>query len=189
MVLKGFTQPQFRHPLGRVFTVEIRPGVVVDHPHTLRTLDDVDRPVARDEKLFLSELPLVVPSISQVFQKDPVVERFEHWARQHLANGFSLKGAALAVGASERTLARRLQAVLGKSPLSYFQDLRVERAVHLLQTTNASVEQIAEKVGYADGVTLRTLLRRKVGRGARELRQLETWQSKGGADEGEPIDP
>ena len=35
----------------------------------------------------------------------------------------------------QRTLARRLKDTLGKTPLSYFQDLRVERAVHLLKTT------------------------------------------------------
>jgi transcriptional regulator GlxA family with amidase domain len=67
-------------------------------------------------------------------------------------------------------LARRLQRVLGKTPLSYFQDLRVERAVHRLRTSRASVDAIATEVGYADGVTLRTLLRRKLGKGVRELR-------------------
>jgi transcriptional regulator GlxA family with amidase domain len=60
--------------------------------------------------------------------------------------------------------------VLGKTPLSYFEDLRVERAVHRLRTSRASVDTIATEVGYADGVTLRTLLRRKLGRGVRELR-------------------
>ena len=101
---------------------------------------------------------------------DPLVERFERWARRQLAEGFSLGEAARAVVTSERTLARRLQSVLGKSPLAYVQDLRVERAVHLLQTSSASVDQIAAQVGYADGVTLRTLIRRKIGRGVRELR-------------------
>ncbi|MBY0247521.1 MAG: helix-turn-helix domain-containing protein [Nitrospiraceae bacterium] len=101
---------------------------------------------------------------------DPLVERFERWARRQLAQGFSLSEAARAVVTSERTLARRLQSVLGKSPLAYVQDLRVERAVHLLKTSNASVDQIAAQVGYADGVTLRTLIRRKIGRGVRELR-------------------
>src|SRR5271163_3283782 len=101
---------------------------------------------------------------------DAVVERFERWARENLSNGFSLDDASRAIGASPRTLARRLRAVLGKSPLSYFQDLRVERAVHLLQTTKVSVEGIAAEIGYSDGVTLRTLLRRKLGRGVREIR-------------------
>jgi transcriptional regulator GlxA family with amidase domain len=64
-----------------------------------------------------------------------------------------------------------MHAALGKSPLVYFQDLRVERAVHLLKTSNASVDQIASEVGYAEGVTLRALLRRRLGRGVREIRQ------------------
>ncbi|HEY6331674.1 MAG TPA: helix-turn-helix domain-containing protein, partial [Blastocatellia bacterium] len=85
--------------------------------------------------------------------------------------GFSLDEAARAVGSSKRTLARRLHAVLGKSPLSYFQDLRVERAVHLLKTSSESVEEIAARVGYTEGVTLRTLLRRRLGYGIKEIRR------------------
>jgi transcriptional regulator GlxA family with amidase domain len=106
----------------------------------------------------------------QLAHNDPMIERFEIWARRRLAKGFSLSDAARSAGTSERTLARRLRSVLGKSPLSYFQDLRVERAVHRLRTSNASVDRIAAEIGYSDGVTLRTLLRRKLGRGIREIR-------------------
>ena len=116
----------------------------------------------------VSQATFVIPD--HLAHNDPVVERFEHWARHHLAKGFSLASAARSVGTSERTLARRLRTVLGKSPLSYFQDLRIERAVHLLQTSHASVDRIASQIGYSDGVTLRTLLRRKLGRGVRDLR-------------------
>lgn len=104
---------------------------------------------------------------------DPLVEKFERWARGRLSEGFSLDVAADAVGASKRTLARRLQQVLGKTPLSYFQDLRVERAVHLLKTSDKSPDEIAALVGYADGVTLRALLRQRLGRGVREMRSRE----------------
>jgi transcriptional regulator GlxA family with amidase domain len=100
---------------------------------------------------------------------DELVGRFERWARAHLAR-FTLSEAAHGVGASERTLERRIQAVLGRSPLSYVQDLRVELAIHRLRTTQQSVDEIAEAVGYGDGATLRTLLRKKTGRGLRELR-------------------
>jgi transcriptional regulator GlxA family with amidase domain len=101
---------------------------------------------------------------------DPIVQRFERWARGRLATGFSLEEAAKAVGASKRTLARRMQDVLGKTPLSYFQSLRVERAVHLLKTGDASVDQIAARVGYADGATLRALLRRELDLGVKQIR-------------------
>ena len=101
---------------------------------------------------------------------DPVVERFETWARARLARPFSLDDAARAVGSSKRTLARRMHCVLGKSPLSYLQGLRVERAVHLLRTSSSNVDEIAAKVGYSDGATLRALLRRRLNLGVKEIR-------------------
>jgi transcriptional regulator GlxA family with amidase domain len=104
---------------------------------------------------------------------DPIILRFESWARARLKHGFSLNDAARAVGASKRTLARRMESVLGKTPLSYFQSLRVERAVHLLKTGNASVEEVAERVGYSDGTTLRTLLRRELNLGVKEIRRTQ----------------
>jgi len=102
---------------------------------------------------------------------DPLVQRFESWARARLAHGFSLDDAAKAVGSSKRTLARRMQSVLGKSPLAYFQSLRVERAVHLLKTSSASVEEVALRVGYTEGATLRVLLRRRLSLGVKEIRR------------------
>jgi transcriptional regulator GlxA family with amidase domain len=102
---------------------------------------------------------------------DPIVERFESWARASLTRGFSLDDAAKAVGSSKRTLARRMQSVLGRTPLSYFQSLRVERAVHLLKTGSASVEEVATRVGYNGGATLRALLRRRLNLGVREIRK------------------
>jgi transcriptional regulator GlxA family with amidase domain len=105
---------------------------------------------------------------------DPLVRQFEKWARERLGESFSLDDAASAMGVGKRTLERRLNDVLGKGPLAYFQDLRVERAVHLLRTSSDDVEKIAAAVGYADGVTLRNLLRRKLGRGVREIRAGRT---------------
>ena len=106
-----------------------------------------------------------------LIHSDPLVERFERWARSRLSHGFSLDEAARASGSSKRTLARRLRSVLGKTPLSYFQSLRVEHAVHLLKTSTESVDEIAARVGYADGVTLRTLLRRRLNLGIKEIRR------------------
>jgi transcriptional regulator GlxA family with amidase domain len=106
-----------------------------------------------------------------LIHSDPVVQRFETWARSRLSRGFSLDAAAKAAGASKRTLARRMEKTVGQSPLSYFQGLRVERAVHLLKTGSASVDEIAVRVGYADGTTLRTLLRRRLNLGIKEIRR------------------
>ncbi|MBE1162193.1 GlxA family transcriptional regulator [Dyella acidiphila] len=115
-----------------------------------------------------SQAPYIIPN--HLAQADPLILRFERWAREQLKHGFSLQQAADALATSARTLQRRCQAVLGKSPLDYFQDLRVERARALVQGSGMDLEAIAAEVGYADGATLRTLLRERLGRGVRELR-------------------
>jgi len=51
-----------------------------------------------------------------------------------------------------------------------FQDLRVERAQSLLHGSGLDLDAIAAEVGYADGATLGTLLRQRLGRGVRDLR-------------------
>ena len=115
-----------------------------------------------------SQAPYIIPN--HLAQTDPLVLRFERWARENLNKGFSLTDAAAALATSPRSLQRRCQAVLGKAPLAYVQDLRVERARSLIHGSGLDLDAIAAEVGYVDGATLRTLLRQRLGRGVRELR-------------------
>ena len=115
-----------------------------------------------------SQAHYVIPG--HLAHTDPLIGRFERWARGRLSDGFSLQEGAKALATSPRTLQRRMEAVLGKSPLAFFQDLRVEHAQHLVRTSGLDLDSIAAEVGYVDGATLRTLLRRRLGRGIREIR-------------------
>ncbi len=90
---------------------------------------------------------------------DQLVRDFEMHARATLAQPVDMARIAEALGTSRRTLERRTQAALGMSPLSVIRRLRIERASHLLRTTDQTVEQIAPQVGYANASTLRSLLR------------------------------
>jgi transcriptional regulator GlxA family with amidase domain len=125
-----------------------------------------------------SQAGYVIPGY--LAQADPLVERFERWARDHLATGFSLPEAASALSVTGRTLQRRTEAVLGKSPLAFFQDIRVERAQYLISIGD-DLESIAGDVGYADPATLRNLLRHRLGRGVRELRAEKRQQARDGS--------
>jgi transcriptional regulator GlxA family with amidase domain len=78
--------------------------------------------------------------------------------------------AAKAIGVSERTLQRAVQRTIGTSPIRFIQDLRIERARHLLRTTGMSMETISRKVGYERPQTLRALLRERTGKTVSDLR-------------------
>lgn len=137
--------------------------------------DRVARHLLLDERA--SQAPFA--AASHLDHDDPLVRRFESWARAHLGEPFDLTRAARAVAASERTLQRRVAAALGTSPLAFVQDLRLERAVHLLRTTGESVDEIAARVGYGEGGTLRALLRRRLRVGVRALRPARVTGARG----------
>ena len=73
-------------------------------------------------------------------------------------------------GALHSGLQRCVQRVLGTSPIRFVQDLRIERASHLLRTTDLSLEAISRKVGYEHPNTLRVLLRERTGKTTTTLR-------------------
>ncbi|MGW2651605.1 helix-turn-helix domain-containing protein [Streptomyces sp. FXJ1.172] len=109
---------------------------------------------------------------SALAQSDPTVAAFERWARERLAEPISIPDAARSIGVSNRTLQRSVQRTLGTSPIRFIQDLRIERASHLLRTTELSMETIARKVGYEHPNTLRVLLRERTGKTTTALRGI-----------------
>ncbi|MCB5181990.1 GlxA family transcriptional regulator [Streptomyces antimicrobicus] len=100
---------------------------------------------------------------SHLARTDPTVSAFESWVRAHLDQPLRMADAARAVGASERTLQRAVDKVLGVSPLRFAQTIRLEQAAHLLRTTDLPTEAVARRVGYENASTLTTLLRKRLG--------------------------
>lgn len=72
---------------------------------------------------------------------------------------------------SERTLARRIQAATGNSPSALIQFVRLKHARALLETSQLSVDRIAEHVGYRDATALRRLMRKVFATTPRHFRK------------------
>lgn len=99
-------------------------------------------------------------AISHLASRDQLISDFERHVRAHLDEPLDLAAVTAALGTSRRTLERRAAATLGMSPLRLIQRLRVERARHLLLTTDRTVDDVARDVGYLNAASLRALLRR-----------------------------
>lgn len=115
-----------------------------------------------------SQIPYM--AIGLLAASDASVARAAAWARSRLGQHIPVNDLAAAAGLSPRTFARRVSGATGLSPIQFLQQMRLERAVELIETTNLAFEEIAYQVGYSDQSTLRGLLRRTLGAGPRELR-------------------
>ncbi|MBE2315115.1 helix-turn-helix domain-containing protein [Solirubrobacter sp. CPCC 204708] len=77
------------------------------------------------------------------------------WALQHLERPLTVRELAAHAHVSERTFARRFQAETGVSPLRWLLSARVDAARTLLETTAASVDDIADRCGFGTAANLR----------------------------------
>lgn len=109
-------------------------------------------------------------AVSLLAASSESVARAAAWARGRLGEPIAVADLAAAVGQSPRTFSRRVARATGLSPVQFLQQLRVERAIELIETTALPFEEIAFRVGYADPSTLRVLVRRGAGLGPRDLR-------------------
>lgn len=84
------------------------------------------------------------------------VHRVQDLIDVRFADRLALAELAAGAGLSERTLTRRFAASTGLTPLRYQQELRVERAEHLI-SQGVTVESAARAVGFQDARMLRRL--------------------------------
>ena len=92
----------------------------------------------------------------------PFAREVEHWLAAHIANRYSLDAAAAAFGVSSRTFLRRVKAATGRTPLALLQEIRLDQAKRLLETTDLAIAEIAARVGYQDVPSFHRLFQRTV---------------------------
>lgn len=85
------------------------------------------------------------------------------WATSRLDQPLDAAALARKGGVSPRTLARRFETQAGTTPHQWLTHQRVLAAQRLLETSDASVDRVAELSGFATPETLRFHFRRKVG--------------------------
>lgn len=103
--------------------------------------------------------------------KDPRLIRVLQLIHQHVEHHWTLDTLGAAAGMSRATLQRRFKDVVGQSPMSYLGQWRMSKAYQLLKYSNASLDNIADLVGFADARTLRIAFQREYQLTPSELRK------------------
>ncbi len=85
------------------------------------------------------------------------------WALERLGEEVSLPAMAAHARMSVRTFSRRFKAETGQSPGTWLLQQRVRHACHLLETTDLSVDRVAESAGLGTAASLRHHLSSELG--------------------------
>ncbi|MER7514936.1 helix-turn-helix domain-containing protein [Streptomyces sp. NPDC126499] len=85
------------------------------------------------------------------------------WALAHLHEPIQLRDLAVRESMSVRTFTRRFRDEVGVSPGQWLTQQRVERARHLLETTDLPVDQVAHDSGFGTAQSLRVHLQSAIG--------------------------
>jgi transcriptional regulator GlxA family with amidase domain len=85
------------------------------------------------------------------------------WALRHLDRPLTVECLAGRAHMSARTFARRFRAVTGTTPLQWLLQQRVFTAQQLLEGTELSVEEVAERCGFGSATALRLHFERRFG--------------------------
>jgi len=81
---------------------------------------------------------------------DELIAEIQFWLRTNLNTELTLTDIAKQFGMSQRSFTRRFKAATGVRATQYWQQLRIEMAKELLASSNLSIQEIADQVGYQD---------------------------------------
>ncbi|WP_135507544.1 GlxA family transcriptional regulator [Roseovarius aestuariivivens] len=94
--------------------------------------------------------------------EDPRVRRVQLAIYENPDASLSLKILANMAAMSERSLVRRFKELTGKTISSYTEDVRLDLACRLLETSNLSMKSVAAKSGFGTAATMRRVFARRL---------------------------
>jgi transcriptional regulator GlxA family with amidase domain len=157
----------FADPLGRIVTAG---GSTSWHDLALHIISRHVSPgeAMRIAKVYLlkwhdeGQLPYE-PLVRPQPHSDATVRACENWLREHFREPGAVARAVAHARTPERTLKRRFKRATGLALIDYLQNLRIEEAKSLLESSERPVDEISYEIGYEDASFFRRLFKRRTG--------------------------
>ena len=94
---------------------------------------------------------------------DIEILKVQEWIESNYSELITISTLASIAGLGERTFARRFKKATGDTPIEYLQQIRIEIARDMLETTNNTVDSITQDTGYEDVSSFRRLFKKYTG--------------------------
>jgi AraC-like DNA-binding protein len=105
---------------------------------------------------------------------DPVIGHALALMHKEPAHPWTISNLAKRIGTSRTRFAERFRQFLGESPMAYLAKWRLRLGAEMLQSTNASVAEVAASVGYGSETTFNRAFKREFECPPARFRKLNT---------------
>lgn len=112
---------------------------------------------------FVQQLLLQLQDRLTSASKADVVTETLNYLEEHFLEPITLEQLAEKMDSNARTLARLFKIRTGRSPIDYVIRMRLEYAKQLLQVTDATLQEIASGIGYADSYSFSKMFKKHIG--------------------------
>ena len=166
----------FADPLGRIVTAG---GSTSWHDLALHIISRHVSPgeAMRIAKVYLlkwhdeGQLPYE-PLVRNQPHPDGAVRACEAWLHEHFREPGAVARVVAHARMPERTLKRRFKRATGLALIDYLQNLRIEEAKRILESSDRAVDEISFDIGYEDPSFFRRLFKRRTGVAPAQYRRV-----------------
>jgi len=101
--------------------------------------------------------------VRRIDPDDAVIVRSQEWIADNYADESPVSTMIERSGLLPRTFGRRFRAATGRRPIEYVQEIRIDEARRILESSSLGVDEVGFSVGYQDPTFFRRLFKRMTG--------------------------
>ena len=116
------------------------------------------------------DLPMF--SVGRAAHTDEEIIEVQAWLKKSCHEDIDIPHMAERAEMPVRTFTRRFRKALGMTPNQYLQDIRIENGRELLKSTDLSIQDVAENVGYRDTAYFSRVFKARVGLTPSEYKKM-----------------
>tara|TARA_R110001592_G_scaffold93168_1_gene270754 strand:- start:13620 stop:14600 length:981 start_codon:yes stop_codon:yes gene_type:complete len=116
------------------------------------------------------DLPMF--SVGRAAHADEEIIEVQAWLKTACHEEIDIPQMAAKADMPVRTFTRRFRRALGLTPNQYLQDIRIENGRELLKSTDLSIQDVAENVGYRDTAYFSRVFKARVGLTPSEYKKM-----------------
>lgn len=171
--IRFFSDNDFSFPPGKLYTKNM-PRIISDFDILLKLHSSAELSNQQLKNHYLMDIFIQCDIDSKIlhFSNNNDFLRIKNYMQENISNKLSLQEIADYANLSVSGLIYQFKNVIGRTPMDYFLDLKIEHAKRLLISNKYSISETADICGFQNQYYFSNIFKKRTGMSPTEYRQL-----------------